>query len=226
MVRPDLTAGMIGCYADLRVIDWRGDGVVFERVSRRSKDRENYGVRLPPGQKVMEDWPVLTYGITPEIDLNEWRLRLFGAVERDVEFTWEQFIALPRTAVRCDIHCVTSWSRMDNEFEGVALQELLKYVKPLPSAQHVLAHSYGGYNTNVPLQDLMAENVLLAHRHDGRDLTSGHGGPLRLIVPHLYLWKSAKWVRALEFMEEERPGFWETYGYHIRGDPWKEERYS
>ena len=115
---------------------------------------------------------------------------------------------------------------MKNEFEGVAFQELLKQVKPLPSAEHTLIHCYGGYTTNVPLRDLLAENVLLAYKHDGRELTVGHGWPLRLLIPHLYLWKSAKWVHGLEFMEKERPGFWETYGYHIRGDPWKEERYS
>ena len=200
--------------------------MAFELLPRRSRDREKYGDRLPPGQKVVGDWPVLTYGGTPIIDLAKWRLRLFGAVEQEVEFTWEQVLALPTTRVRCDIHCVTSWSRMDNEFEGVAFLELLKHVKPLPSARHVLAHCYGGYTTNIPLDDLRADGVLLAYKHDGKDLSPGHGWPLRLMVRHLYFWKSAKWVRGLEFLEKEQPGFWEMYGYHIRGDPWREERYS
>ena len=200
--------------------------MVFDLISRRSKDREKYGNRLPPGQKVVEDWPVLTYGGIPNIDLEKWSLRIFGAVEEEVEFTWPEFTALPTTKVNCDIHCVTAWSRMDNEFEGVLFQELLNHFKPLPSATQVMAHCYGGYTTNVALQDLMAEGVLLAYKHDGKALTPAHGGPLRLVIPHLYFWKSAKWVRGLEFMERDRPGFWEMYGYHMRGDPWKEERYS
>ena len=142
--------------------------MVFDLISRRSKDREKYGNRLPPGQKVVEDWPVLTYAGTPKIDLDKWRLRVFGAVEKEVEFTWDQFTALPATKVVCDIHCVTAWSRMDNEFEGVAFRELLNHFQPLPSAEAVLAHCYGGYTTNVPLQDLMADNVLLAYKHDGK----------------------------------------------------------
>jgi len=200
--------------------------VAFEQLSRRARGRENYGERLPPGQKVVADWPVFTYGATPRIELSQWRLRLFGAVEQEVEFAWEEFIALPSTRVRCDIHCVTSWSRLGNEFEGAAFRELLKHVKLLPSVQQVLVHCYGGYTTNVALEELMKDDVLLAYRHDGKELAPEHGGPLRLVVPHLYFWKSAKWVCAFEFLVEERPGFWEMRGYHIRGDPWKEERYS
>ena len=200
--------------------------MAFDLLSRRSRDRERYGDRLPPGQKVVEDWPVLTYGVTPIIDLDNWRLRIHGAVDREAEFTWEQFRALPSATVTCDIHCVTSWSRMDNQFEGVLVRELLQRVQPQPSAKHVMVHCHGGYATNVPLSDLMRENVLLAYRHDGRELTAPHGGPLRLVIPHLYFWKSAKWVRGLEIIENEEPGFWEVYGYHMRGDPWKEERYS
>jgi DMSO/TMAO reductase YedYZ molybdopterin-dependent catalytic subunit len=199
--------------------------LAFDLLSRRSKDREKYGDRLPPGQKVVNDWPVLTYGGTPQIDLATWRLRIFGAVDREMELTWDQFQALPSATVTCDIHCVTAWSRMDNRFEGVLVQELLNHFRPLPSASHVMAHCYGGYTTNLPLFDLMRENVLLAYRHDGKELTPSHGGPLRLVVPHLYFWKSAKWLRGLEFIEKEEPGFWEVYGYHLRGDPWKEERY-
>jgi DMSO/TMAO reductase YedYZ molybdopterin-dependent catalytic subunit len=200
--------------------------LIFDLRARRNRDREKYGERLPPGQKVVDDWPVLTYGGTPRIDTANWRLRIHGAVDREVELTWEQVRALPSATVHCDIHCVTSWSKMDNEFEGVPFSELLKHFRPLPSARQVMAHCYGGYTTNVPVDDLMRQGVLLAYRHNGEELGTRHGGPLRLVVPHLYFWKSAKWLRALEFQEAERPGFWETYGYHMRGDPWKEERYS
>jgi len=200
--------------------------LVFDLLNRRARDREKFADRLPPGQKVVEDWPVLTYGSTAVIDLDKWTFRVFGAVERELEFTWPEFRALPSATVRCDIHCVTSWSRMDNEWEGVAFRELLNHLTPKPSAGHVMAHSYGGYTTNVPLDDLMREGVLLAYKHDGKELTPAHGWPLRLLVPHLYFWKSAKWVRGLEFLDKEQAGFWEMYGYHIRGDPWREERYS
>jgi len=175
---------------------------------------------------VVQNWPVLTYAGTPRVERKDWRLHVFGAVEEEVTFTWEEFLALPVTKVRCDIHCVTSWSRMDNEFEGVAFKDLMKYLRPLPEAKAVMAHCYGGYTTNILLEDLMRDGVLLAYKHDGQDLPPAHGGPCRLVVPHLYFWKSAKWIRGLEFMTANRPGFWEQYGYHMRGDPWKEERYS
>ncbi len=200
--------------------------MAFDILSRRREDREKWGDRLPPGQKVVEDWPVLTYGGTPRVDLKDWRFRIFGLVEKEFEFTWEQLMSLPTIKVHCDIHCVTSWSRMDNDFEGVAFQELMKQVKPRPEAKAVIVHCYGGYTTNLLLKDLMLDNVLLAYKHDGQPLEPQHGGPCRLVVPHLYFWKSAKWARALELIPKDRPGFWEQYGYHIRGDPWKEERYS
>jgi len=200
--------------------------MAFDILSRRSKDREKYGDRLPPGQKVVADWPVLTYGGAPRIEKRDWRLRLFGLVEEQVEFDWEQFTALPSMTIHRDIHCVTSWSRMDNDFEGVAFVELMRHVKLLPQASAVMAHCYGGYTTNLLLSDLMRDDVLLAYKHNGNDLPPQHGGPCRLVVPHLYFWKSAKWVRGLEFLDKDRPGFWEQYGYHMRGDPWKEERYS
>ena len=200
--------------------------MVFDILSRRDKDREKYGGRVPPGQKVVENWPVLTYGGTPRIEKKDWRLRLSGLVQKDVEFAWDQFTALPTTTVHCDIHCVTSWSRMDNDFEGVAFLELMNHLKPSPEARAILVHCYGGYITNLLLKDVMLPDVLLAYRHDGKELEAQHGGPCRLVVPHLYFWKSAKWVRGIEFVREDTPGFWEQYGYHIRGDPWKEERYS
>lgn len=200
--------------------------MAFDILSRRDQDREQWGDRLPRGQRVVQNWPVLTYAGTPRVDRKEWRLRIFGAVEEEITFTWEEFLTLPVTKVRCDIHCVTSWSRMDNEFEGVAFKDLMEHVRPLPEAKAVMAHCYGGYTTNILLEDLMRDGVLLAYKHDGQDLPAAHGGPCRLVVPHLYFWKSAKWVRGLEFMTANRPGFWEQYGYHMRGDPWKEERYS
>lgn len=195
-------------------------------LRRTDRDRELYGDRVPPGQRVTGGWPVFTYGSTPRINLEEWKFTVAGAVEEEVTFTWEEFSALPQVTVGTDVHCVTGWSKLDNEWRGVAFRELVQLVRPKAEAQHVMVHCYGGYTTNVPLADLMQEEVLLAHSHNGEPLTPEHGGPLRLVVPHLYFWKSAKWVRGLLFVADERPGFWEQYGYHIRGDPWKEERYS
>src|SRR3990172_5964181 len=151
--------------------------MVFDILSRRNKDRDKYGDRLPPGQKVVDGWPVLTYGGTPRIDAGSWRLRISGAVERVLEFTWGQILALPSATVRCDIHCVTSWSKIDNDFEGVLFSELLNPLQPLPPAKQVMAHCYGGYTTNVPLSDLMREDVLLAYKHNGKELEPRHGGP-------------------------------------------------
>ncbi len=193
---------------------------------RREADREKYGDRLPPGQKATDGWPVLQYGGAPRIDLEKWRFEASGLVDQPMTFTWEEFMALPQVKTKSDIHCVTAWSKFDNEWEGVLVADLLERVRPKPEAKHVMVHSFGGYTTNVSMQDLMAEGVLLAHTHDGQPLTRDHGWPLRLVIPHLYFWKSAKWVRGFVFMEHDRPGFWEMYGYHNRGDPWKEERYS
>jgi DMSO/TMAO reductase YedYZ molybdopterin-dependent catalytic subunit len=200
--------------------------MVFDLMGRRKKDREKYGDRLPPGQHVVENWPVLTYGGTPKVDLATWELRLFGLVEEEVSLLWQEFTSLPLTPVHTDIHCVTSWSRFDQDFEGVSVPELLKHVKLKPNAGAVMAHCYGGYTTNLLMKDFNREGNLLAYRHGGEPLPAAHGGPVRLLVPHLYFWKSAKWLRGLEFLDKDRPGFWEMYGYHIRGDPWKEERYS
>ncbi len=190
------------------------------------KARQRYGNRLPPGQRVVEGWPVMTYGATPRIELARWRLLLTGAVEREVSLTWEEFMALPKVTVRSDIHCVTGWSRVDNQWEGVLVKEVLALCRPRPEAVAVMVYCYGGYTTNVPLPDLLRDDVLLAYKHNGQPLTPEHGWPLRLVIPHLYFWKSAKWVRALELLPEDRPGFWEMYGYHMRGDPWREERYA
>ena len=182
--------------------------------------------RLPAGQRLTEDWPILHYGGIPNINLDEWAFHINGLVEEPFSFTWKEFLAMPQTKVTSDIHCVTTWSKYDNEWEGVLLKDIFKLIKPLNEAKHVMFHSFGGYTTNVPIPDLMYDNVLIAHSHNGNPLTPEHGAPARGVVPHLYLWKSAKWVNGMEFIADENPGFWENYGYHIYGDPWKEERYS
>jgi DMSO/TMAO reductase YedYZ molybdopterin-dependent catalytic subunit len=182
--------------------------------------------RLPGGQRLTDGWPVLSYGSNPRIDLATWEFRIFGLVEEEVRLSWAQFMALPQVRSRSDIHCVTTWSRYDNDWEGVRISDVLALAKIRPEAKHVMFHSYGGYTTNVPLDELQYDAALLAHTHNGEPISADHGGPLRGVVPHLYFWKSAKWVRGIELMAEERPGFWEMYGYHIHGDPWTEERYS
>ena len=182
--------------------------------------------RLPPGQRVVGNWPVLHYGGIPPVDLGSWRFRVFGLVERELSLSWEEFVALPQARVTSDIHCVTTWSRYDNVWEGVLMRELLARAVPLPEARHAVFHCFGGYTTNVPLDELGGDDVLFAHSHDGAPLTAEHGGPLRGVIPKLYFWKSAKWVRAMELVAEDRPGFWEMYGYHMHGDPWTEERYG
>src|SRR5690606_36048415 len=188
----------------------------------RNKDREKYGERLPPGQKLTEGWPVLHYGSIPRIETADWKFVLGGLVEEEVSLTWEEFQALPRFTAHNDIHCVTTWSKFDDTWEGVAVTELMKHVKLKPEATAVMVHSYGGYTTNLLLDDFLRPETLIATHHNGEPLTREHGWPARLVVPHLYLRKSAKWVRGLVFMEQDKPGFWEMYGYHMRGDPFKE----
>jgi DMSO/TMAO reductase YedYZ molybdopterin-dependent catalytic subunit len=182
--------------------------------------------RLPPGQTLTKKWPVLTYGQTPRVDLRTWRFRCFGFVEQEVSWTWEELLKLPRVEVRSDVHCVTRWSRFDNLWEGVSVRELLERVRVRPEAVAVMVHAEEGYTTNVALDELRREDVLLALSHDGSELPAQHGGPCRLVVPRLYFWKSAKWVRGFEFLDADAPGFWERNGYHLRADPWREERYS
>ena len=182
--------------------------------------------RVPPGQVLTEKWPVLTYGATPPFDPATWTLRCFGLVEREVTWTWRELLELPRVRFTSDIHCVTTWSRLDNAWEGVALRDILQHVRPRPETKYVLQHAENGYTTNVELADLLGDDVVLALKHDGRDLEPDHGGPLRMIIPKLYLWKSAKWLRALEFLDMNPPGFWERNGYRMHADPWREERYA
>jgi DMSO/TMAO reductase YedYZ molybdopterin-dependent catalytic subunit len=182
--------------------------------------------RVPPGQVLTRKWPVLHYGTVPDVDTARWKFTVTGAVSSPLELTWAELASLPRQETACDIHCVTRWSRLDNVFGGVPVQALLQRARPLPSARFVLVHAEEGFTTNVPLADLDRPANLLALTHDGDPLTPEHGGPVRLLIPHLYLWKSAKWVRGFELLEEDYPGFWEQNGYHMRGDPWAEERYG
>ncbi|WP_181706131.1 sulfite oxidase-like oxidoreductase [Chthonobacter rhizosphaerae] len=182
--------------------------------------------RLPPGQHLVRDWPVLDLGLQPDIPLHRWMLDVDGAVESRAHWTFDGFTALPQSTVTTDIHCVTTWSRYDNRFEGVLTADLLEAVRPTAEARHVILHAYDGYTTNVTLQDFAAPDALLAHSFDGQPLTKAHGGPVRLVIPHLYFWKSAKWISRIEFVGDDHPGFWEVRGYHNRGDPWAEQRYS
>lgn len=182
--------------------------------------------RVPPGQALTEKLPVLTYGPAPAFDPARWSLRLAGEVEAPVTLDFQQWKSLPRTAQVSDFHCVTTWSRLNNRWEGVRSAELFKLVRPTPDALFVLVYCEGGYTTNLPLADFLDDDVMVADRLDGRDLGIEHGFPARLIVPKLYGWKSAKWVREIEFSRQDKSGFWEVRGYHNHGDPWKEERYS
>ena len=182
--------------------------------------------RVPPGQRLVSRLPVLHYGPIPRFDPATWDLRLFGLVEEEVVFTYDEVLALPTVRIVTDIHCVTGWSMLDTVWEGVPFGELLNHVQPRPEAQYVLVHCDYGYTTNLPLAALLDDDVLLAYRYDDEPLPPRYGHPLRLVVPQRYFWKSAKWVRGLEFMAHDRPGFWEVRGYHNDGDPWKEERYS
>jgi DMSO/TMAO reductase YedYZ molybdopterin-dependent catalytic subunit len=183
-------------------------------------------VRIPPGQTLTAKWPVLTYGQTPRFDPARWWFRCFGAVEREVSWTWAELLALPRVTITSDVHCVTHWSKLDNRWEGVPIREVMSRVTLRPGAKFVMVHADPDYTTNLALEDLVADDTLLALKHDGHDLEPDHGGPLRLVVPKLYFWKSAKWVRGFEFLDVNPPGFWEQNGYHMHADPWTEERYS
>ena len=182
--------------------------------------------RLPPGQHLTQDWPVLDLGLHPAVSLDRWTLQVFGAVEAPVTLDWPALQALPQTRMVSDIHCVTTWSRYDNQWDGVPVQALLDLVQPHPGAHHVLLHCHDGYTTNLDLQDFASPAAILAHSWSGAPLTPEHGAPLRLVLPHLYFWKSPKWLSRIEVRTADRPGYWETRGYHNRGDPWAEERYS
>lgn len=195
-------------------------------LKRTNELPPDLAARIPPGQTLTTKWPVLTYGRTPRVDLTRWTFRCHGLVERETTWTWEEFLRLPRVTVRSDIHCVTRWSKLDNEWEGVPARVILDHVRPRSEARWVLQHADPDYTTNTALEDLRDDDVILALRHNGRDLEPDHGGPVRLVLPKLYFWKSSKWLRAFEFLDVNPPGFWEQNGYHMRADPWAEERYA
>jgi DMSO/TMAO reductase YedYZ molybdopterin-dependent catalytic subunit len=182
--------------------------------------------RLPKGQVLTERFPILHEGEVPQYDLSAWTLRVFGEVDRDITLSYEDLLKMPQTDVTCDIHCVTRWSRFDNTFTGVLFKDFLNEIGVKPLSNYVMLHGDHDYTTNLPLADLMGEDILLAHSFEGKPLTDKHGWPLRLVVPHLYFWKSVKWLRGFEFIKENQPGFWEQNGFHLRGDPFKEERFS
>ncbi len=182
--------------------------------------------RVPPGQYVTDKWPVLTYGPEPAVATEGWELRVFGEVERETRSSWDDFQSLPRIEVVADFHCVTRFSTLDNRWSGVSLRTLLEPAGVHPAAAYATVHCYGGYTTNLPLEDLLSERALLADRHADEPLAPEHGGPVRLVVPHLYAWKSAKWVSGIELLRHEVRGFWEDAGYHLYGDPWEEQRFS
>ena len=182
--------------------------------------------RLPPGQTLVKDWPVLDLGVQPEVKPDKWRLRLEGLVAAPLALTLPDFMALPQTELVNDIHCVTAWSRYDNHWQGVRAAHLLELARPTQAARFVSFTSYDGYTTNVSLADFAEQEVLLAHSWEGQPLSRQHGGPVRVVLPKLYFWKSPKWVTRIELLGVDRPGFWEVRGYHNNGDPWAEERYG
>ncbi len=197
---------------------------IFKRRNKEETMRSTN--RLPPGQSLTERFPVLTYGPNATFDPKTWDLRVWGEVEKEMRWTWEEFTKLPTVTVTCDIHCVTSWSKFDTVWEGVLFRDFIKLFGVKPSGKYVIAHCEFGYTTNLPLEVMLDDDVLLAYRYAGEPLTPDHGAPLRTLVPKRYFWKSAKFLRGLEFSAVDKPGFWERGGYHNDADPWKEERHA
>jgi DMSO/TMAO reductase YedYZ molybdopterin-dependent catalytic subunit len=195
--------------------------IVTPGFGGRRRERSD---RLPPGQYLVDDFPVLSAGPTPRVPLDRWRFTITTENGTERAWDWRELLALPRETPTVDLHCVTKWSKLDTSWEGVSLDVLLADVDT--AADFALVHSYGGYTTNLPLEDLLDGKAWIAYRYDGDDLAAEHGGPARLLVPHLYLWKSAKWVRGIQLLLDDEPGFWETLGYHEYGDPWREQRYA
>ena len=196
---------------------------VSRGFTHRRQTPDELAERLPPGQYVERDFPVLTAGPTPQVEPREWSLRIDGMVAEEREWSWEEFAELPFETVPCDIHCVTKWSKLGTSFGGVSMDYLLQEAEPLGA--YAMAYSYGGYMTNLSVEDLTDGKAWVVIEHEGEPLPREHGGPARLLVPHLYFWKSAKWLAGLRVMDHDEPGFWEANGYHNRGDPWREERY-
>lgn len=181
--------------------------------------------RVPPGQHLAKGFPVLTYGDTPIVNVDSWHLRVWGLAQ-EVTVSWEDLMAMPQSSFTADFHCVTTWSKLDVQWTGIKVTDFMRHVELDPKAVHVMEHCYGGYTTNLAIDDFLREENFFAHTLFGEPLPAEHGGPLRLVVPHLYAWKSAKWINGLEFLDHEALGFWERNGYHRRGEPWAEERYS
>ncbi|MEO0412974.1 MAG: sulfite oxidase-like oxidoreductase [Pseudomonadota bacterium] len=200
--------------------DWAKEGRLLTGAQAKRSDR------LPPGQRLVKDWPVLDLGVQPHVRPADWALTIDGAVLSPLTWDWDTFMAAPQSESESDIHCVTSWSRYNNVWRGVSTKALCEMVEPLDSANHVILHSYDGYTTNVSLDVFQADDCLIAHSHDGALLTRQHGGPARLVIPQYYFWKSAKWIQRIHFSADDAPGFWERRGYHNVGDPWREERYA
>ena len=202
-------------------------GSVFRGRAEKKVRAAGYDpARLPPGQYLTAKWPVLHAGRVPRTDLAMWNFRVWGEVENPITLMWEQFVELPKTVNVQDIHCVTRWSRFDSRFGGVHWRELAALVRPKTTARYVVAHAENDFTSNVPLEFLEDDLALFATEADGEPLTPDHGWPLRLVIPGKYFWKSAKWLRGIELLAVDRPGFWERYGYHNEADPWKEERYG
>jgi DMSO/TMAO reductase YedYZ molybdopterin-dependent catalytic subunit len=198
-----------------------------ETTERKRREREmREAGRLPPGQSLTLKWPVLHEGSVPSFDQQTWDFSVSGLVEKPFRFTWSEFTRLPMKEITVDMHCVTRWSRFDVRWEGVPFTELAKLALPKPDAKYVMVLAEQGYTSNVPLADLMRPTTLFALKHNGQPLPAEHGYPVRLVVPHLYAWKSVKWVRGLDFMDHDAPGYWEENGYHMYGDPFREQRFS
>lgn len=193
---------------------------------RKQEDEVRSQDRLPPGQSLTDRFPVLTYGPIPKFDPKTWDLRVFGEVENEMRWTWDEFLKLPMTTIKTDIHCVTRWSKFDTVWEGVKFNEFVKLFGVKSTAKYVIAHCEYGYTTNLPIELMMDDDVLLAYKYAGELLEPDHGAPVRTLVPKKYFWKSAKFLRGLEFSKEDKPGFWEQGGYHNEGDPWREERFG
>jgi len=223
MTSPDDTISFLGRLKEKLIEtkqNWARDGRLITGAAAE------YEQRLPPGQRLVKDWPVLDLGVHPNVPAQAFRLDADGAVENPVSLDHAEFMALPQQESVSDMHCVTQWSRYDNRWKGVAVGTLLELVRPKSEAQHVIFHSHDGYTTNVRLDQFDQPDCFLVHEWEGKPIDRQHGGPVRVLIPRLYLWKSAKWIRRIEFSAIDKPGFWEVRGYNNNGDPWLEERYS
>ena len=201
------------------------DRFVSRGFTGKRRQKPEAAERVPPGQYLTDDFPVLSAGPTPRTALYQWTFTIEGAGGESIHWSWQEFLQLPAQSYLVDIHCVTKWTKLDTRWEGVSIDTLLEQIDLDPRAVYVTAFCDGGYTTNMPLPDVLNGRAFVAYRYAGQPLAPEHGGPARLVVPHLYFWKSAKWVRGLRLMEKDKPGFWESLGYNNRGDPWKEQRY-